>query len=102
MQLKISLDHAPTHCCLVAERAYLKSMEGGCSIPSFALATLTGEDQISITGGIISLDGKEILTETLTAPIAEAEQLGQELGKLILSQGGDKILEGIRQGKSSI
>ena len=101
MQLKITLDHGPTHSCLVAERAYLKRMEGGCSIPSFALATIS-DDQLNITGGIISLDGKEILTETLNAPIADAEKLGQELGNLILSKGGDKILEGIRQGKSSI
>lgn len=41
-RIKQALDHPATHRCLLAERAFLRTMEGGCSIPSFALATLTG------------------------------------------------------------
>ena len=40
-KIKQALDHPDTHRCLLAERAFLRTMEGGCSIPSFALATLT-------------------------------------------------------------
>src|SRR5688572_29784785 len=39
--LKKCLDHEETHLCLLAERSFLRTMEGGCSIPSFALATMT-------------------------------------------------------------
>lgn len=93
--LKQALNHTQTHVCLLAERAFLRTMEGGCSIPSFALATLTSEG-ISITGGIVSLDGKILLKETLEGPTVTAEEMGEQLANTILSQGGDEILRSIR------
>ncbi|RIJ36875.1 hydroxymethylbilane synthase [Pontibacter oryzae] len=93
--LKQALNHTNTHVCLLAERAFLRTMEGGCSIPSFALATLT-EEGISITGGIVSLDGKTLLQETLEGPTVTAEEMGEELANIILNQGGDEILRSIK------
>ena len=93
--IKQALNHTDTHICLLAERAFLRTMEGGCSIPSFALARLTDEG-VSITGGIVSLDGKTLLQETLSGPTVEAEELGEELANLTLSRGGEAILKSIR------
>ncbi|TPE44723.1 hydroxymethylbilane synthase [Pontibacter mangrovi] len=93
--LKQALNHTETHVCLLAERAFLRTMEGGCSIPSFALARLNGEG-VSITGGIVSLDGQTLLQETLQGPTVTAEELGEELANIILNQGGDEILKSIR------
>jgi hydroxymethylbilane synthase len=93
--IKQALDHSDTHVCLLAERGFLRTMEGGCSIPSFALATLADKG-ISITGGLISLDGQTLLQETLTGPAAEAEKLGEQLATDILGQGGDAILKSIK------
>ena len=98
LDLKLALDHKPTHLCLAAERAYLRTMEGGCSIPSFALATLDGE-KVHLQAGIISLDGEELIIETLSAPALEAESLGEQLANVVLSRGGDRILESIRKAK---
>ncbi|AKD03241.1 hydroxymethylbilane synthase [Pontibacter korlensis] len=93
--LKEALNHTDTHVCLLAERAFLRTMEGGCSIPSFALATLTDEG-VSITGGIVSLDGKTLLQETLEGPTVTVEAMGEQLANTILSRGGDEILKSIR------
>ena len=93
--IKQALNHTDTHLCLLAERGFLRTMEGGCSIPSFTLATLT-EDGISITGGLISLDGQTLLQETLAGPTVMAEELGEQLASIILNQGGAAILESIR------
>lgn len=93
--LKKCLDHEETHLCLLAERSFLRTMEGGCSIPSFALATMAG-DEVSITGGIVSLDGQQMITDTLIAPSAEVIPLGERLANNILQMGGDKILADIR------
>ncbi|WP_276497847.1 hydroxymethylbilane synthase [Pontibacter litorisediminis] len=93
--LKQALNHAQTHVCLLAERAFLRTMEGGCSIPSFALARLTDEG-VSITGGIVSLDGKTLLQETLEGPTGAAAEMGEELANIILGQGGADILKSIR------
>lgn len=94
--IRMLTNHEPTEACLKAERAFLRRLEGGCSIPVFGLATWQGE-QISLTGGIISLDGQQVLRSTFTAPPAEAEQLGHQLAESILAQGGDVLLQTIRQ-----
>ncbi len=89
-------NHEPTETCLKAERAYLRRLEGGCSIPVFALATRVGEE-VSLTGGIISLDGTELLRETFVGPPAQAEQLGRQLAEHVLAVGGEAILDSIRE-----
>lgn len=94
--IKEAVDHADTHVCLLAERAFLRTMEGGCSIPSFALAKLTAEGNVRIQGGIVSLDGQQHLSEVFEGSKEEAEALGVRLAETILSQGGDKILKAIR------
>lgn len=93
-------NHEPTEACLRAERSYLRRLEGGCSIPVFALAT-TADEQVSLTGGLISLDGQQVLRQTFLAPVAQAEVVGHELAESILAQGGDEILQAIRHTLSS-
>ncbi len=100
--LKEALDHEQTHVCLVTERAFLRTMEGGCSIPSFALATLKDDNRVSIQGGIVSLDGKKFLMETFEAPRDEAEALGVRLARTILEQGGDQILKSIKEQRAAV
>ncbi|MFD2573546.1 hydroxymethylbilane synthase [Spirosoma soli] len=88
--------HEPTAICLRAERAFLARLEGGCSIPTFALAHWSDEQTISITGGVISLDGNELIRETFTGPPAESTLLGHSLAESILERGGDELLQRIR------
>jgi hydroxymethylbilane synthase len=87
---------ANTATCLLAERAYLRVLEGGCSIPVFALATLV-ENSVHLKGGIVSLDGQQrIVLEVKGSPI-DAEQLGEALANQVLQAGGKTILEQIKQ-----
>lgn len=99
--LKEILNHPATYLCLQAERGFLRTMEGGCSIPSFALATLT-EQGLRVTGGIVSLDGTTLLQEELEGPVAHAEALGQQLAHIILGQGGDEILKSIKSVREEV
>ena len=85
-----------TAICLRAERAYLRVLEGGCSIPVFALATLA-DNQVHLKGGIVSLDGQQRIVLELTGPLTEAEQLGEALAVQVLQAGGKTILEQIKQ-----
>lgn len=97
-RLKQALDHRATHICLLAERAFLRTMEGGCSIPSFALARLDANGALTLHGGIISLSGEELVAETLsTDRAAGAEVLGVQVAESVLSRGGAEILASIRQ-----
>ncbi|MCB2184603.1 MAG: hydroxymethylbilane synthase [Desulfobulbaceae bacterium] len=81
---------------LLAERAFLRKLEGGCSIPAFALAELDG-DTISLTGGLVSLDGKRNLSFSAKGPRSEGAQMGAELGTRVLESGGRELLEEIRR-----
>jgi hydroxymethylbilane synthase len=85
-----------THLCLKAERAYLRVLEGGCSIPVFALAQFQGE-QIHLQGGILSLDGKERISLKIQGNIESPEALGEQLAMQVLQAGGKKILEDIKK-----
>ena len=91
------INHELTAACLRAERAFLARLEGGCSIPSFALASLTDQQTISLTGGLVSLDGSQLLRETFSGPTDEAPSLGHSLAESILERGGDEILQTIRE-----
>ncbi|MBC8083284.1 MAG: hydroxymethylbilane synthase [Hymenobacter sp.] len=99
-ELQRILDHELTHIRLTAERAFLRTMEGGCSIPSFALATLTPAGTIQLHGGLISLDGAQLLEEVQSAAPAEADALGVRIAEQILARGGQQILDSIRQTRS--
>ncbi|MBD2699908.1 hydroxymethylbilane synthase [Spirosoma sp. BT702] len=91
------INHVPTAACLQAERAFLARLEGGCSIPSFALAHWTDERTISLTGGLVSLDGSELIRETVSGTSEEATHLGRTLAGSILELGGNAILQTIRE-----
>ena len=99
-QLKSSIVAAcndpKTHLCLRAERAYLRVLEGGCSIPVFALAQLQGE-QIHLQGGILSLDGKERISLKIQGNLESPEALGEQLAMQVLQAGGKKILVDIKK-----
>ena len=89
------LNHPNTEKQLLAERAFLKRLQGGCSIPVFGLAQYDAEtDTISMTGGIISLDGKEIIKEVLSG--SNPEEVGFALAEKILDLGGGSILQEIK------
>ncbi len=84
-----------TEYCLLAERAYLKHLDGGCSIPSFVLAKLEG-DMLQIDAGLISLSGKKIIRKSGKIHKNEGQKLAIQLAQEVLEAGGDKILARIK------
>lgn len=96
-----ALSDPETRICLEAERAFLRAMEGGCSVPVFGYAQRNGHNLI-LSGGIISLDGKEEvrMKNSLSWPY-EGEnshlETGKKLAAQILDAGGASILSKIKQ-----
>lgn len=89
-------NHSETEAQLRAERAYLRVLEGGCSIPVFALASVSGE-KLSLDGGIISLDGKQRIRLSVSGTKNDPESLGEQLAEQVLQAGGKEILEEIKK-----
>ena len=90
------LHHQPTAVTVMAERALLRYLEGGCQIPIGAYGQINGND-LRLDAVIGSLDGKRIVRGNKVGSIANAEQIGIDLAKELLSRGGKEILEEIRQ-----
>jgi hydroxymethylbilane synthase len=98
--VRACLNNADSEARLLAERGFLRKLEGGCSIPAFALATLSG-DELTLTAGLVSLDGKKNIRATLSGPKAEATRIGTELGTKILADGGKEVLAEIRSQQAA-
>jgi hydroxymethylbilane synthase len=90
-----ALNHEQTEICLLTERAFLKTIDGGCSIPVFGMATLS-ENEISMTGGVISLDGQKSIRKTVKGPLTAAKAIGEKLAQEVLTSGGKEILQTIK------
>jgi hydroxymethylbilane synthase len=95
-QVRALLNHPVTETCLLAERAFLRRLQGGCSVPVFGLATLEN-DTVSMTGGVVSLDGQMLLKHTISGPSAKPENIGIQLAELLLAEGAADILAKIKQ-----
>ena len=90
------VNHIETEDCIRAERAFLKTLEGGCSIPSFGYAWMEG-DLITLKAGIISLDGQEVIKIKSSSPVENGKELGKKIANEVLAKGGDRILKDIRR-----
>ncbi len=95
-KIRACLNNPVSEVCLSAERAFLKKLEGGCSIPAFGYAVLDG-DNLTLTAGLASLDGSRILRTTETGSAQEPEKLGERVGEYILNNDGREMLAEIRR-----
>ncbi|PJK07803.1 hydroxymethylbilane synthase [Lysobacteraceae bacterium NML120232] len=84
--LLLALDDADTRCCVSAERAMNRALDGSCHVPVAALARLEGETLYlqGLVGDAQS--GAQVRAES-RAPRQQAEALGQQVAAMLLAQG---------------
>ncbi len=85
------LDHKFTRLACMAERAFLRSLGGGCQLPIAAYAVVR-EKRIRLEGLVSDPQGIRIVRDRDTGGLDEAEELGSNLGKRLLDQGAEKLL----------
>ena len=90
------VNHVETEDCIRTERAFLKTLEGGCSIPSFGYAWMEGP-LVTLKAGIISLDGQEVIKIKRSSSVEDGKELGKSIANEVLAKGGDRILSEIRR-----
>jgi hydroxymethylbilane synthase len=90
------LRHDPTWTAVIAERAFLATLEGGCQVPIAAHAVLD-QGRVELRGLVGSLDGKTLIRGQRSGGIDEAEYLGQDLAEELLDRGAREILEEVYQ-----
>ena len=89
---------ADTALCTLIERDFLRALLGGCSTPISALAKIKN-GQVVFEGNILSRDGKQKKEINKIVSVSEATTLGQDAASELLQNGGQAILEGIRDGQ---
>ena len=90
-----SLEHPGTRAVTTAERAFLRTMEGGCQLPVGALGELEGNG-LRLRGVVCSLDGSRVVEGEISGEPGKAEELGVALAEDLLGKGGGEILDEIR------
>ncbi len=100
---RAAVHHEATALCVAAERALLRRLEGGCQVPVGAYADFIRESvqpALQLTARVVSLDGRESVEHSVTAPVADwasAVALGVALAEQLLADGADRILLQVRR-----
>jgi len=90
------LNHKKSEICTFVERDFLKILEGGCSAPIGALAKIKN-DKLIFNGILLSIDGKQKIEICENFNIQDYQEIGQNIAKKILNNGGNQIMREIRK-----
>lgn len=85
-------NHKQTSVCVLAERACLKTLEGGCQVP-IAVHAETKDNVLILQGLVGSLKGDAIIKETLSGGANDPQGLGQRLAERLLAKGAGELLK---------
>jgi hydroxymethylbilane synthase len=89
-----AVDDDAAHVAVLAERAFLGSLGGGCTLPLGALAVLAdGGAELVLDGFLASRDGRILLRRRLTGPRSDPRGLGARLAAVLLDDCGGRSLD---------
>lgn len=95
--IREALNHRPTEEAVRAERAMLRTLEGGCRVPVGALGIVEG-DLIRLRGIVASPDGALVYRGEARGEAPEG--VGERLARELLDQGAEVVLGEIREVRS--
>ena len=81
-----------TMIAVLAERAFLRELNGGCQVPMGGFAVVEG-GEVFFTGMVGEIDGSRIIRRSLKGSCDEAELVGKSLAADLLAAGAGDILE---------
>ena len=88
IKLLDKVNHKLTNICVVAERQFLKVLEGDCETAVGAIANLVG-DQINLEAELFSIDGKQRFYHKASKNIKYSSELGREVGEILKKESNN-------------
>lgn len=85
------LNHDSTRAAVTAERSFLREVEGGCQVPVGVFGQ-ANNNSLLLEAVILSVDGVQVIRDTVSGTWAEAEDLGRALAQKMLAAGGREIM----------
>ena len=92
-ELLAPLHHDATATRVVAERAVVRRLDGGCDVPIAAFAEWEG-DSLWLRARVGAADGTQLLEAEARG--SDAEQLGAGVAEMLLSQGAEGLIRAAR------
>jgi hydroxymethylbilane synthase len=86
------LDDAETRTAIIAERALLGALHGGCQVPLGAWARIE-RGELVMEACVCSVDGLQYVKQRATAAPEQAAELGGHVANLLMEAGAQSILE---------
>tara|TARA_Y100001968_G_scaffold80319_1_gene71473 strand:- start:5829 stop:6779 length:951 start_codon:yes stop_codon:yes gene_type:complete len=94
LELIKALEDTPTSKRCLAERAFLRELEGGCQVP-IGVKSIIQNEELILHGMVASLDGKQLIRDQTSGSLTNPELIGIELANNLKDQGAGEILEKI-------
>jgi len=92
------LDDPETRTAIIAERALLKALQGGCQVPLGAWARFE-RNELIMEAVVCSVDGVQYVRKKATAPAGQAAQLGEHMARELLEGGARSILDEVNRSR---
>ncbi|WP_394974240.1 hydroxymethylbilane synthase [uncultured Croceitalea sp.] len=96
-----SLNHEESDICTTIEREFLRTLEGGCTAPIGALATIKNQ-KVYFKGCLHALDGSTCIEIEKERPISNHEGFGKSCAYEVLENGGENLMESIKNELNTI
>ncbi len=90
------LVHYETHQAVLAERALLRGLRGGCLAPVAAHAVIHNKT-LHLKAKVFSLDGSQVLEQDQSGPIDTAEAIGETCASQLISAGASELIAQARK-----
>lgn len=94
LKLLEKINHKKTELETRAERAFLRTLEGGCQVPIACFAKIE-KDVLTVEGKILSLDGSLCFHHKISGSSKNPERLGEKLAIHLLKAGAKEIIKEI-------
>lgn len=92
------LDDPETRTAIIAERALLKALQGGCQVPLGAWARFE-RNELIMEAVVCSVDGVQYVRKKATAPADQAAQLGEHMARELIEGGARSILDEVNRSR---
>ena len=87
-----TIDDEAAAAALVAERALVETLGGGCQTPVGALAAVVGENELELVGAVVSIDGARSVQARGRGSRLAAAALGRQVAEELIEKGASEIL----------
>lgn len=91
IEITSALDHEETRFCCLAERAFLRSLGGGCQFPIAGHAVID-EETLKLDGLVSTPDGATMLRAQHSGSPGDAEAIGSSLAAQLIERGANSLL----------